>query len=312
MTREKIMKQAFIESLTKLMEKDDKIIVVTADMGFSVFEDIQKRFPNRFFNTGITEQASISFTAGLAMSGFKVYFYAQAPFISMRCLEQVRLDIAYNNLDVILIGSNSGFSLNQYGVSHYGLEDIAIMKTLSNMTIFSPADSVEMTGAMEESYKINGPVYIRMTKTGNQTVHKKNININVPILINEGDDALLLVTGGLLSRAKQIVESLNKIDINLALYSCPLIKPISPKLLSIIKKFNYVFTLEEHSIIGGFGSTIANLIVDNNLKTKLIKFALPDKYLHISGTMDHLLDESGLSVKEVVGKIKKSLKINLD
>lgn len=302
------MKQAFIESLTKFMEKDDKVIVVTADMGFSVFEDIQKRFPNRFFNTGITEQASISFTAGLAMSGFKVFFYAQAPFISMRCLEQVRLDIAYNNLDVKLIGSNSGFSLNQYGVSHYGLEDIAIMKTLSNMTIFSPADSVEMTKAIEVSYKTRGPVYIRMTKTGNQTIHKKNINIKVPILINEGNDALLLVTGGLLNRAKQIVESLNKININLSLYSCPLIKPISRELLSITKKFNYAFTLEEHSIIGGFGSSIANLIVDNNLKTKLIKFALPDKYLHISGTMDHLLNESSLSVKEVVSKIKKSLR----
>lgn len=312
MTRCIIMKQAFIETLTKLMEKDDKIIVVTADMGFSVFEDIQKRFPNRFFNTGITEQASISFTAGLAMSGFKVYFYAQAPFISMRCLEQVRLDIAYNNLDVILIGSNSGFSLNQYGVSHYGLEDIAIMKTLSNMTIFIPADSVEMTASMNESYKIKGPVYIRMTKTGNQTIHKKKIDINNPILINEGNDGLLLVSGGLLKRAIEIITFLKKYNINLTLYSCPLIKPVSKEFPLIIKKFDNVFTLEEHSIIGGFGSTIANLIVDNNLKTKLIKFALPDKYLHISGTMDHLLDESGLSVKKVVGKIKKSLKINLD
>ena len=134
------MKQAFIDSLTKLMEKDNKVIVITADMGFTVFEKIQKKYPKRFFNTGITEQASISFAAGLALSGYKVYFYAQAPFISMRCLEQVRLDITYNHLDVKLIGSNSGFSLNQYGVSHFGLEDIAIMMTLPKMTIFNPAD----------------------------------------------------------------------------------------------------------------------------------------------------------------------------
>jgi len=302
------MKQAFINSLTKIMEKDDKVIVVTADMGFSVFEDIQKRFPKRFFNTGITEQASISFVAGLAMSGFKVYFYAQAPFISMRCLEQVRLDIAYNQLNVKLIGSNSGFSLNQYGVSHFGLEDIAIMMTLPQMTIYAPADSVEMTKSMEESYQIKGPVYIRMTKTGNQTIHKKNIDINKPILMNEGKNGLLLVSGGLLDRAIKIINVLKKENINLTLYSCPLLKPINQDLLLILKKFNNIFTLEEHSIVGGFGSTIANLIVDNNLKTKLIKFALPDKYLHISGTMDYLLNKSGLSIDEVVDKIKKNLK----
>lgn len=302
------MKQAFIDSLTKLMEKDNDVLVITTDMGFSVFESIQKRFPKRFFNTGITEQASISFAAGLSLSGYKVYFYAQAPFISMRCLEQVRLDIAYNHLDVKLIGSNSGFSLNQYGVSHFGLEDIAIMMTLPKMMIFNPADSVEMTKSMEESYRIKGPVYIRMTKTGNQTIHKKNVNINDPILMDKGNDGLLLVSGGLLKRAKEIVTSLKKYNINLTLYSCPLIKPISQELLLILKKYNNVLTLEEHSIIGGFGSIIANLIVDNNLKTKLIKFALPDEYLHISGTMDYLLDKSGLSVEGVVGKIKKSIK----
>lgn len=305
------MKQAFIESLTKLMEKDDKTIVVTADMGFSVFENIQKRFPKRFFNMGITEQASISFVAGLSLSGYKVYFYAQAPFISMRCLEQVRLDIAYHHLDVKLIGSNSGFSLNQYGVSHYGLEDIAIIKTLPGVTIFVPSDSVEMAAAIAESYKIKGPVYIRMTKTGNQTIHNKKVDINLPILINKGKDGLLLASGGLLGRAIQIVTSLKKHGINLAVYSCPLIKPISQELFLILKKYNNVFTMEEHSIIGGFGSIIANLIVDNNLKIELIKFALPDKYLHISGTMDYLLDESGLSIEEVAKKIKKSLKINL-
>ena len=298
------MKQAFIEALTKLMEKDEKVIIVTADMGFSVFEDIQKRFPKRFFNTGITEQASISFVAGLSMSGFKVYFYAQAPFISMRCLEQVRLDIAYHHLNVKLVGSNSGFSLNQYGVSHYGLEDVAIIKTLPGVMIFVPADSVEMTASMEESYKIKGPVYIRMTKTGNQTIHKKIININKPISINEGKDGLFLVTGGLLNRAIKVVETLKGENICLDLYSCPLIKPIPQDLILLMKKHNNVFTMEEHSIIGGFGSTIANLIIDNDIKIRLTKLAFPDKYLHVSGSMEYLLDQSGLKVEDIVKTIK--------
>jgi transketolase len=301
------MKQAFIESLTKIMEQDEKVVVMTADMGFSVFEDIQKRFHKRFFNTGITEQASISFAAGLAKSGFKIYFYAQAPFISMRCLEQVRLDIAYNNLNIKLIGSNSGFSLNQYGVSHFGLEDIAIMKTLPGMTIYNPADSVEMKKVMDESYKISSPVYIRMTKTGNQTFYKKDVDIKKPIQITKGEGGLFLVSGGLIDRANQIIGMLNKEKINLSLYSCPLIKPMNKEMISILKKYKYVFSLEEHSVIGGFGSTIANLIIDNSLQTKLTKFALPDKYLHISGTMGYLLDKSGLSVKGIVKIIKDVL-----
>ena len=211
-------------------------------------------------------------------------------------------------MDVKLIGSNSGFSLNQYGVSHFGLEDIAIMMTLPKMTIFNPADSVEMTKSMEESYRIKGPVYIRMTKMGNQTIHKKNVDINKPILIDKGRDGLFLVSGGLLSRAKQVITSLKKQNINITLYSCPLIKPINNNLVSIMSKYTKIFTLEEHSIVGGFGSTIANLIVDNNLKAKLIKFALHDKYLHVIGTMDYLLDESGLSINVMVDKIRKLIR----
>lgn len=304
------MKQAFIQTLTQLMEKNDDIVIVTADMGFSVFENIQKRFSKRFFNTGITEQASTSFAAGLALSGYKVYFYAQAPFITMRCFEQVRLDISYNQLDVKLIGSNAGFSLNQYGVSHFGLEDISLMKMLPNMTVFAPADSNEMEKVLIEANTIKGPVYIRMTKTGNVTIHKDNkLNIRKPILISRGKNGLLMVSGGLLERAKIIVDNLKSLGITIELYSCPLIKPLDEKsIISIITKFNHTFTLEEHSIIGGFGSTIANLITENNIPTKLVKFALPDAYIHISGSIDHLLNKSGLSIEEVTGKIAKLLK----
>lgn len=303
------MKQAFIDTLTNLMEKNHDIVVITADMGFSVFEDIQKRFPKRFFNTGITEQASTSFAAGMALSGYKVYFYAQAPFITMRCFEQVRLDIAYNFLDVKLIGSNAGFSLNQYGVSHFGLEDVALMKTLPNMTIFTPADPIEMKEVMNKSYKITGPVYIRMTKTGNTTIHKNvAIDVTKPLLINKGKDGLLMVSGGLLERATFIIKNLKKLDINIELYSCPLIKPINEKfIISLLSQFDNIFTLEEHSIIGGFGSTIANLLVEHNIRVRLVKFALPDSYLHISGTIDYLLDKSGLSINAITHKIAKSI-----
>src|SRR5258708_5409423 len=155
------MRTAFIQRLISLMHEHEDIITLTVDMGFSVFEDIQKQFPKRFINTGVTEQSSMSIAAGFALSGYKVFFYAQAPFATMRCFEQIRLDIAYNNLNVTIVGAASGFSSNQLGVSHFALEDVALMRLLPGMTIFTPGDPIESEWATIKAYEINGPVYIR-------------------------------------------------------------------------------------------------------------------------------------------------------
>src|SRR3989338_9865230 len=160
------MKKAYIDTLTALMRSHNDIITITADMGFSVYENLQKEFPTRFYNTGVTEQAAIGFSTGLALSGYTVFFYAQAAFATMRCFEQVRLDVGYNNLNVKIIGTNAGVSLNQLGVSHFAIEDIGLMRLLPNMKIFSPGDPSEMEWSMDQAYKINGPAYVRFTKTG--------------------------------------------------------------------------------------------------------------------------------------------------
>lgn len=304
------MKTAFIKTITLLMENHKDIVIVTADMGFSVFEDIQKRFPDRFFNTGITEQASVSFAAGMALSGYTVYFYAQAAFSTMRCFEQVRLDVAYNHLNVKIIGTNAGFSLNQLGASHFSVEDVALMRLLPDMTVFTPGDPSEMELAVNKSYEIDGPTYLRFTKLGSEIIHNKKIKklTENPILIDEGKDAALFISGGLLKMGLEIKKYLLKQNINLSVYSVPIVKPLNSNIIiDEIKKTHNIFTLEEHSILGGLGTAVSEIISENSLNTVFYKFGFPDKYTSITGSLEFLLDYNGISVEKISKIIKNKL-----
>jgi transketolase len=296
------MKTAFIKTLTLLMENNDDIVVVTADMGFSVFEDIAIRFPDRFFNTGITEQASVSFAAGLALSGYTVYFYAQAVFSTMRCFEQVRLDVAYNYLNIKIIGTNAGYSLNQLGASHFSVEDVGLMRLLPNITIFTPGDPEEMKWALNKTYEIEGPTYLRFSKLGSEIIHNNLVveHLGNPILISKGKDAALFISGGMLKIGLEIKNSLLNEGINLSVYSVPVIKPLPPKIIiDEVQKTHNIFTLEEHSVLGGLGTIVSEIIAENSVSTIFYKFGFPDKYTSVAGSLEFLMDYNGISVKKI-------------
>lgn len=305
------MKKTFIDTLTELMRKDKNLITVTADMGFSVYENMQNAFPKRFINTGVTEQASISFVAGLALSGHKVFFYAQAAFATMRCFEQVRLDIGYNFLDVKIIGVSAGFSLNQLGVSHFAQEDIGLMRLIPRMTILSPANSIEMFWAIKQAYSIKGPVYIRYSKVETSPIYSqgKKMELGVPYPILKGTSGVFIASGGLLGRAYEVVTQLQKKKILLSLCSMPTIKPIDKRsLLDIVKSTKNVFILEEHNIIGALGSGVAEIVAENGLAVRVIRLGIKDRYTGVAGSIPYLLDHNGLSVKNIVSTIRRFLK----
>lgn len=300
------MKDAFVLSLDTLMKKHENIITLTSDMGYGVFEDIQKKYKGRFINTGVTEQATAGISAGMALSGYTIFYFAQAIFITTRCFEQVRLDIAYNGVNVKLIGCNAGLSLHQYGLSHFAVEDVALMRLLSGMTIFTPGDPYEMEWAMNKAYKINGPVYIRYSKTGGKIIHKKRLDIKVgeQICVHRGKDAVLFVSGSLLNMAQEIVTRLQEKGLRLSLYSVPSIKPFDKK--NIVKEAmtkKAIFTIEEHSIQGGLGTLIAEILAEERLQPIFHRFGLPDKYTSITGSIEYLLDYNGISVEKVSNTI---------
>jgi transketolase len=294
------MKNAFITELTSLMEQNEKIVVITADMGFTVFEDIQKRFPKRFFNTGITEQSSTSIAAGLALMGHEVFFYAQAPFITMRNFEQVRLDLAYNNLNVKLIGANAGVSLNQLGVSHFSVEDVAIIRLLPHMTVFTPGSPNEMRWCMQKSHSLQGPTYLRFTKTSS--------DIDTEIPKTNGTDGVFFVSGGLLQTALSIVLELEKKGISLSLYSVPLISPLNLKQFKKQAKDLPLFTLEEHSVVGGLGTIISEAVIDLRMSNSVTKFGLCHAFIHSSGSSEYILKTNGVDPKKIEKKIIAQLK----
>ncbi len=301
------MKQAFIDSLTDIMRKKSEVISVTADMGFSVYESMQKEFPTRFINTGVTEQASASFVAGLALTGSKVFFYAQAAFITMRCFEQVRLDLGYNFLNVKLIGVNAGFSLNQLGVSHFAQEDVGLMRLIPRMTIFTPANAVEMRWAVNRAYAIDGPVYIRYSKVQASPSYSEGVTIRAgePYQVSKGKDGVLIVSGGLLETAFEAVAELKKNGINLSLYSMPTVKPINLKIiLKLLRSAKVAFVLEEHSVIGGLGSSLAEIVAENGIKTRVIRLGIQDIFTGVTGSIPYLLDRNGLSKNKIIAKIK--------
>lgn len=304
------MRESFINTLDKLMGKDGKLITITADMGYSVFEGIRDKYKERFINTGVTEQASTSFATGLALTGHKVFYYAQAIFITTRCYEQMRLDVAYNHADIKMIGSNGGLSLSQYGLSHFAVEDIGIMRLLSGMNILTPGDPYEMEWAMNEAYKIQGPVYIRFTKTGGKPVHEKKLKLKVgdQIRITKGKHGSIFVSGSLLNMAQEVVSNLENVGLSLSLYSAPSIKPFDSKYVIEEAKIGPIFTMEEHCINGGLGTVISEIIAENGISVKLKRFGLPDKYTSITGSIDYLLGYNGLSAEKISEGIIKVIK----
>ena len=173
------MRTAFINKITEMAQEDKSIYLLTGDLGFSVLEDFSKRFPDRFYNVGVAEQTLAGVAAGLALSGKTVFIYSIATFATMRGFEQIRNDIAYHNLKVRIVGVGSGFSYSAYGVTHHSLSDMAIMRCLPNMTIIAPGDPWEVEKAMEESKKINGPIYFRLGKKGEPKLHSENANFKI-------------------------------------------------------------------------------------------------------------------------------------
>lgn len=305
------MKEALLQTLKNIMRQHKKAVLLTADMGFSVFEEIQTEFGDRFINTGITEQSTISVAAGLAHNGFIVYVYAQAPFITARCYEQIRLDVSYSNSNVKIIGTAAGISLSQLGVSHFALEDVALMRNLPNMKIFTPGDPFEAEWAIRQSYDLNGPAYIRIGKTGNESIHNGSLKIAIGkgIKIYSGNYASIFVSGSLLYLVKKIVMKLVQENIHVTLISLPTIEPLDKSLiLHEAKKTGKIITIEEHSIIGGLGSAAAEILAESGISAKLYRFGTPELFTNVTGSNDYLLDLYGLSFKKILKKIIRIIK----
>lgn len=290
--------------------KNKKIYFLTGDLGHACEEEFKKNIPNQYINTGIAEQNMMGIASGLALSGMKVFVYSISPFVTMRCFEQVKNDVCYQNVDVNIIGVGGGFAYGPYGNTHCSIEDIAVMRVLPNMKIICPANTLETEQLTKQILNIPGPIYMRIGR-GKEPIPENRylVTFGKGYKVKAGKHGIIITTGTMLNECEQSIKLLGKRGLNFALINMHTIKPIDKELIfDIINDFDTIFTVEEHSIIGGLGSTIAEIISEETRKKiRFKRFGIRDRYLQEIGSQDYLRDKHGISSQKIADSIIKLL-----
>jgi transketolase len=302
-------RKGFADALIRLGEKHDNLLVLDADCAKSNMTNLFKnRFPERFFNIGISECDLVGTAAGMAVAGKVPFANAYANFLTGRAFDQMRISVCYSNNNVKIVGHNAGTSAAQEGATHLPLEDISLMRSLPRMTVIVPADAVEMEKAVEAAYYHEGPIYLRVGKLPVPIVTKKEepFEIGKAIKYREGTDITIISTGIMLDESLKAVEELEKQGVSAELLHIHTIKPIDKEaILTSTVKTKHVITVEEHSIIGGLGSAVAEVLSENE-PAKLRRIGTNDRF-GVSGKMDELLDFFELRAQRIVSTANELL-----
>lgn len=303
------MRNAFVKTLQELAVNDKNLFLITGDLGYGVLDEFKEKYPKQFINAGISEQNMTSVAAGMALEGNKVFSYSIGNFPTLRCLEQIRNDVAYHKCNVKIVSIGAGMAYGGAGMSHHATEDIAIMRAIPNMVVFSPADVSEAVKITKAAYEMEGCCYLRLGKGGESQLHSKTENIDIfkAVPIIEGKKICIFSTGAITSEAYKAALKLNEQGISTSLYSFPMIKPIDIQTIErCAKEYEYIVTVEEHSIIGGLGGAVAEVISElPGLKSTLKRIGIRDQFSSIVGTQDYLRDYYGISENKIVEQISK-------
>ena len=297
------MREVISNFLATKAAADKNFYVLSGDHGYALFDEIRRKAPEQFINTGVTEQAMIGAAAGMAKTGKQVVVYGLASFIPMRVLEFIKINICYEGLPVIILGDGAGTVYTTLGASHQCGEDIACLKTLP-IKIYSPADKFEMKLCLEEASTLDCPSYIRIGKSDRPAVHtidsisklKSNLTIR-----SSNNRTAIFATGSMVSTGKEIAE---KYD--LSLFSCPTLSYFNTaEFLENIKKFDNIVTIEEHSIYGGLGSILSDFISENGLNIRLHKFGITEYFTKGCGSYDYAIKFHKLDVNSILRAMKE-------
>ncbi len=289
------------------------LMVLTCDVSTSAGLDrYRKTFPEKYLDLGIAEQNMIGVAAGLASENFKVITTTFAPFQTMRCCEQIKVNLGYMKQKVCMICIASGLVLGNLGYTHCCIEDIGILRSIPNLTIISPADSLETVKAIESALNHNQSVYIRITGSANNPmVYKKDYSFEIgkSLTMKEGEDVVIFSSGSMVSESIEASTQLEKENIKCKVVNVHTIKPINSKeIINHIKNKKLILTVEEHNIIGGLGSAISEIISSIEIKAKLVRLGINDQY-DKGGSYNYLKDKNGLNFKKIVYDVLKNLNV---
>jgi transketolase len=300
------MRNGFVDALMDLADSDPGLVLLTPDMGYSVFEKFEALFPDRYYNVGISEQGMIGIASGMAMAGFTPVCYSLVPFVLFRAFEQVRIDICLHNLNIKLIGGGAGWSYESQGSTHHAIEDVAVSRSLPNLMVFSPCDYYSAKQLTKHVFSFKGPAYIRLGRNTNEQIygyHNYKINQYNLLRYSNRKETLIVSTGRMTRQALKVHKKLNETGIDVDLLDVLQLKPIESSLIKVLQQYNKIITIEEHSLVGGLGSVISQVLFEAGLVPKFIKIGLEDKFCDICGDTDYIDSILGLDVDSLYTKV---------
>jgi len=296
-----------MKALFELANNNKDVVLITGDLGFGLFEDFSEKFPSQFVNIGIAEQNMIGVSTGLALEGKIVFVYSIGNFPTLRCLEQIRNDACYHNLNINIICMGAGFSYGALGMSHHATEDIAIMRSLPGTTVISPSTEDEAYFSTIELSKRNGVGYLRLdkSKVSKRKKSKSELEIGKGNILKDGSDYTIIACGGIVEEALLAADDLDKNNISCKVVSMHTIKPIDNALIQdCVKNSKGIVSLEEGNITGGLGSAILEVCLKNGeFPLKMKTLGINDEYVSIVGSQEYLRDSVGISKRFIVNTI---------
>ncbi len=305
------MRTAFIETLFELALHDERITLVVGDLGFGVVERFMRDLPRQFVNAGVAEQNMTGLATGMALSGKIVVTYSIANFPVLRCLEQIRNDVCYHNANVKIVAVGGGMAYGALGISHHATEDLAVMRALPNMVVIAPNDPVEVGHATRAMVAHPGPCYLRLGRAGEATMHKAGVGFELgkAICMQEGSDLTLIATGGLLQNALDAAEALARRGLRARVLSMHTIKPLDgDAVLAAARETRAIFTLEEHSVIGGLGGAVAELLMEAAERPAQFKrIGLDGSVSSKVGDQQYLRAQYGLDVDSITATVCETM-----
>jgi len=296
------MRNAFFNRIYEIAKNDKDIVVISADMGAPALDRFRRDLPGQFINTGIAEQNTILIAAGLAIEGKKVFAFAIAPFITLRCYEQIKVDLAGMNLPVTIVGVGAGFSYEDSGPTHHTLEDVSIMRILPNMIVNTATDNVMTVGFVGLSLKMSGPNYVRLDRKILPNIYEQETDFSQGLaILKPVADINIVATGNMVHRALEVSEELKKQSLEIGVIDLYTL-PINEKLfLNTINNAKKIVTLEEHTLPGGLGGAVVEVLADNNklIPVKRIGLNLRKGYCYKYGGRENIQSLCGLDVESI-------------